>query len=201
MELIETIKQLDTSFFFVINRNHNTFFDKFFYLCSDKYFWIPFYAIIVFLIIRKYKPKTIVLILLSIILLVFLTDQTSVKIFKENFMRYRPCHNLKIKHLIHLVGDSCGGMYGFVSSHATNTAGLAMFLFLLFKNNFSKYAWLIFIWVALNAYSRVYLGVHYPADVLVGALLGILIGFGIFRIFSKIEQLIYLKKDNKVIKY
>ena len=135
------------------------------------------------------------------IVLVVLTDQISVELFKENFKRYRPCHNLNIKHLIHLVGDGCGGLYGFVSSHATNTAGIATFLFLLLRKKFPKYSWLVFIWAALNSYSRVYVGVHYPADVMVGSLLGMAIGFFTFYLFKKVDEINFSNSEKNIVKY
>ena len=201
MGLIETIKQLDTSLFFIINQHHNPFFDKLMYWCSDKYFWIPLYAFFLFLIFKNNTSKKSFLIVLFMIVLVVLTDQISVELFKENFKRYRPCHNLNIKDLIHLVGDGCGGLYGFVSSHATNTAGIATFLFLVFRKKFPKYSWLVFIWAALNSYSRVYVGVHYPADVLVGSLLGMAIGFFTFYLFKKVDEINFSNSEKNIVKY
>ena len=107
-----------------------------------------------------------------------LADQISVKVFKEGFERLRPSHNPEIKDLIHTVKGYRGGQFGFVSSHAANTFAMAFFTSKLFRNRY--YSWFIFIWAAVVSYSRIYLGVHYPLDIIGGALLGMLLGYLVF---------------------
>lgn len=111
----------------------------------------------------------------AIVALIFLSDKISVYFFKEVFMRLRPCHNPVIANLVHIVNNHCGGQFGFVSSHATNTFALAVFVGLLLKQ---KVSWLLpalVLWATIVSYSRIYLGVHYPGDVICGALLGTII--------------------------
>ncbi len=192
--MIDYLNTLDTNFFLLINGWHNSFFDGFMVFVSAKLSWLPLYAFLLYLIIRKYKWKSL-LVLGFIGLLILASDQLSVHAFKNTFQRLRPCHNEDLQLLINNV-SGCGGQYGFVSSHATNSFALVMFISLLFKKNYQYLPYFLIFWGLLIAYSRVYLGVHYPGDVFGGALLGAVIGWGIFYVFQKAEQKIY-GKNNK----
>lgn len=116
-----------------------------------------------------------------------MADQTSVKLFKDVFERLRPCHQPTIAHLVHVVNDHCGGQYGFVSSHAANTFAFAAFLGGVFAQKVKWFSCVLWVWAAIVAYSRIYLGVHYPGDIIGGALLGILIGRLVYRIFERLS--------------
>jgi undecaprenyl-diphosphatase len=181
--MIESLKNFDRELFIFFNSQHNEFFDFIMYWASDRYIWIPFYFFLLYLVYKKGNVRTTLFILLGIAATITLCDQLSVKLFKEVFQRYRPCHNLELQHIVHLVNDKCGGKFGFVSSHATNVFGFASFLSLFFKQK--KLALLLFSWAVFVSYSRIYLGVHYPADVAVGALLGLSIGAVVFWIVSR----------------
>lgn len=182
--MIEKLELIDRSIFLFINGLHAPFFDKLMWFVSGKLSWIPLYLLLLFFLIKKEK-KHWWLIILALALLITLADQTSVKLFKETFQRYRPCHNLEIQHLVHKVNNKCGGTFGFVSSHATNVFALASFISLVFRKNYVTIGMLI--WAALVSYSRIYLGVHYPADVSAGALLGMLCGLLIYFGYSKLK--------------
>lgn len=132
--------------------------------------------------------------IIAVIVLIFLSDKISVYWFKEVFMRYRPCHNNDIAHLIHLV-DGCGGKYGFVSSHAANTFALATFMGIFLRKHFSKMLIWMLIWAAVVSYSRIYLGVHYPSDIAIGGLLGILIGYSVAFILKILNVKLNLKMN------
>ena len=153
MDIISSIKKLDTEIFLLFNSKHTPFFDTVMAAASGKFIWIPLYAFLLFLVFR-FVGKYIWLVVISAVLLIVASDQLSVHLFKNVFLRYRPCHNLLIKDIIHLNGN-CGGMYGFVSSHAANTFALAMFLALFFKNRINYFAVYIFLWAAFVSYSRV----------------------------------------------
>ncbi|MCF8331896.1 MAG: phosphatase PAP2 family protein [Bacteroidales bacterium] len=178
----EQIIQLDKDLFLFFNQFHSTFFDTLMWWISDKYIWIPLYALLLFLVFY-YKRKQGIIIIFFIALLVTLTDQTSVHWFKEVFERLRPCHDPDLAGLVHTVNNKCGGQFGFVSSHASNTFGIAVFLSLLLTAHIRWIGWPLIIWAAIVSYSRIYLGVHFPGDILGGALLGTFWGLIIYYLY------------------
>jgi undecaprenyl-diphosphatase len=150
------------------------------YAISGKIIWAPLYLAILVVIGFKYKRKFPVIVL-CIILSVTLADQLSVQLFKNTVQRLRPCHEPSLEGLVHLVNNRCGGLYGFVSSHASNAFNVALISLLLLKKRY--YSISILIWAALIGYSRIYLGVHYPGDVICGALFGAVTGWSVYKLF------------------
>lgn len=184
MNIIEQIEAFDRQLFLKINGMHQPWLDQAMYYMSEAVVWIPVYLILLYLIARTYDRKVMLWSLLGVALVITLGDRISVELFKEVFMRYRPTHNLEIGDLVHTVNGYRGGKYSFVSSHATNFFGIATFVSLLIRKKFPKAIPWIILWAALIGYTRVYLGVHYPADVACGTLLGILIGYLVYRLFK-----------------
>ena len=129
--------------------------------------------------------------ILGIILLIICSDQISSSVFKPLFERPRPCHNEAIKDLVYLPNGHCGGAYGFISSHSCNVFALASFITLLLKKHYKKIALVMFTWATLVAYSRIYMGVHYPGDVIAGAAVGLIIGV----IIAKIAKLFIKEQE------
>ncbi len=183
MNIIEQILSFDTELFLFFNKLHTPFFDVLMKQISSKLIWVPLYLIVLFFIFRKYKIKKGLLIFLFFILVITLTDQISVHLFKNIFQRLRPCYETSIQNLVHYLSLP-GGHYGFVSSHAANSFGFAFFSLLIFKNK--KYSVFILFWASLVSYSRIYLGVHYPADIVGGAILGVVISLLIYELIKPI---------------
>ncbi len=183
--MIDFLTRIDTELFLFLNGLHTLWLDPVMTFISGEITWAPFYIILLYLVIKKYKKQSIVIII-GIILLVLCSDQVSSSFFKPVFERPRPCHNEVIKDLVYLPNGHCGGAYGFISSHACNTFALAAYLTLLLRKHYSKIAWVMFTWATLVAYSRIYMGVHYPGDVIVGAAVGAIIGFVIGTLANKV---------------
>lgn len=179
--MIDYLIQLDTQLFLALNGAHSPFWDSVMYFASGKLSWLLLYLVIIFFIAREHKWKTFWW-LLAIAFVVLLADQISVQAFKNVFQRLRPCHNSDLSEFIHVVGG-CGGKYGFISSHAANTFGVAVFLSFLFNRKWVTLG--LLVWAAFVSYSRIYLGVHYPGDVLAGAIVGAGIGSAVWFVAKK----------------
>jgi len=185
--MIDFLNSIDTQLFLFLNSLHNAFFDPIMYWFSDKWIWIPMYALMAFFIVKHYKMKGVVIIL-TVGVVIALCDQTASHLIKHAVMRLRPSHEPALAPLIHLSKAGAGGLYGFVSSHAANSFGLATFLYFVLDNRFKLLKYWLFIWSVLVSYSRIYNGVHYPGDVIVAAIIGALIGWGMSKLFLYIEN-------------
>ena len=179
------LDQLDKTIFLFLNSFNSPFMDRAMWAVSGKLTWLPLYIFILVLIGIKYKKKILVIIPL-IALAITITDQVSVHAFKEVFERLRPCHEPTLQGIVHLVNEKCGGQYGFVSSHAANSFGAALLSLLLIRKKW--FTFLVLVWAILVGYSRIYLGVHYPGDIIGGAAVGVVTGCMIYLFYRWIDK-------------
>lgn len=169
-----------------LNSFYNDYFDIFFHLYTSTLTWIPLYVVLAWVIFSRQGANGIGTVFF-IALLITAADQTASSIIKPLVERYRPSHDSVLQYMVHLVNGYSGGRFGFVSSHAANTFALATFLSLVIRNRFMS--WTLFIWAAINCYSRIYCGVHFVGDIVCGALIGV--------IFAAIAYQLYLMASLK----
>ena len=190
MEFIDKIIHLDKEALLFLNSFHNDFWDLLMFFITRKETWIPFYLILLFYIIRTYRNKSI-LVVIMLSLTVLATDQISFQL-KELIMRLRPLYDPEIMDQVHIFGKK-SGLYGYFSSHAANSFGILTFTTYLFKNKTYKRS--VFVWAILVSYSRIYLGVHFPLDILTGALFGYLMGYLFYRLLMFIENHFFIARQ------
>lgn len=186
MGVIQVISDWDKAAFLYLNSLHSEVMDYVMTLFTITPTWLAFYGVVLYMIIRKYGRKSIPVII-SLALIILLSDQIA-GIFKHTVMRLRPSNDPAVAPLAHIFFEK-GGLYGFVSAHAANAFSFATFTTLLFRSR--GYAIFIYPWALVIAYTRIYLGVHYPGDVLGGMLLGILVGWAVYRLLIYIEGMAF----------
>ena len=172
--MLDAIKTLDENLFLFLNAQHNLFFDPLMWLFSDKYFWAPLYIWFLWILHKRF-PGHFWTVLLAITLMIVASDQTC-NVFKNTVMRLRPTHEPTIQSVVHILNNYRGGTYGFYSSHASNAFALAIFLIIEVSQERKYIIPIALLYAILVAYSRIYLGVHYPGDILMGVFMGTIIG-------------------------
>jgi undecaprenyl-diphosphatase len=198
---METILEIDKDLLIWINSFHADWLDPAMLIITTTAFWTPLYLFFIFLIFKKMEPDAW-LALAGAALTILLADQITASLMKPFFHRLRPSQDPSVQNLLHLVTDFNGeiyrgGLYGFASSHAANTFGTATFMWLLFKG-YTRWMALAFVWAASMTYTRLYLGVHFPGDILVGATIGVLSGMVGFRFFGWLKRRRELKRKETV---
>lgn len=207
--MVEKILVYERDLFFMLNGSDSPFLDRFMWLYSGKAVWLPLAAFILIVLLYKKKWRESILILLAIVLVVTFCDQFASHVCKPIFTRFRPTHHPDFMDQVKTVFDYRGGKYGFISSHAANAFGFATFMSLLFR--YWLFTWTIFLWAALTAYTRVYLGVHFISDIVPGAIAGVFFGWLVYWLYVKARSLVpgtsgeasalYSDKQKRIIVY
>lgn len=186
--MVEKILVYERDLFFMLNGSDSPILDRFMWLYSGKAVWLPLAFFILVVLLYKKKWRESILILLAIVLVITFCDQFASHVCKPIFTRFRPTHHPDFMDQVKTVFDYRGGRYGFISSHAANAFGFATFMSLLFR--YRLFTWTIFLWAALTAYTRVYLGVHFISDIVPGAIAGVFFGWLVYWLYVKVRPVV-----------
>jgi undecaprenyl-diphosphatase len=183
--MIEKVLSLDTELFVYLNSLGSETYDGFWLFITRQANWAPFFLILLYVIFKKLGTKQTLYLLLFIAILITFTDQVT-NLFKHSFQRLRPCNNPEIQSFIRIVKSS--NSFSFFSGHAANSMAVTTFLYLAVGRRYFKFFGFLVLWPFLFAYSRIYLGLHYPGDILTGYLFGIFSGFLVFKCYQIIQK-------------
>ncbi len=161
-----------------LNGSQSLFWDGFMWVATSTIVWVPVAAMLLYIIIKNNKIQEALLTIVMIALVITLADQIASGLCKPFFARFRPTQDPNIMYMVDIVNGYRGGRFGFISSHAANTFAISVFLSLLIKRK--SLTFMLLFWAVLNSYSRIYLGVHYPGDILFGMLWGLLVGLSTY---------------------
>jgi undecaprenyl-diphosphatase len=178
--MLENLISFDRSLFLALNALHASWLDPVMFWASKGLIWLPLFVFLLYLVLNTFRWKTLT-VLAALALMITLSDQLS-NLVKNDVCRLRPSHQPELAGSVHIVKDYRGGEFGFYSAHASNTFATAVFLILLFQRRYRFLYFVLIGWAALMSYTRIYLGIHYPSDVIAGALAGCLIGWFTGRI-------------------
>ena len=180
--MLDQLLQYDKDLFLFLNNLGSSTWDNLWLVITNEYTFVPLYLVLLFLIYKKFGLKSMVIAILVIVVMISFTDQIT-NIFKYGFKRFRPCRQEGVMEHMRYVASRCG-RYGFFSGHSSNSMAAAVFAGLLLRPYFKNLIFLMLFWSALVAYSRIYVGVHYPLDIFFGMLFGAISGFGFYKLIG-----------------
>lgn len=182
--MVEKILSLDTQLFIFLNSLGSETYDGLWLFITKQTNWVPLFLVLLYLIYKKLGTKQLLYLLLFVALLITFTDQMT-NLFKNGFQRLRPCSNTDINTIIRVVKSSSS--FSFFSGHASNSMAVATFLYLILKRYY-KNVYFIFMWPLIFAYSRIYLSLHYPLDIMSGYVFGIFSGTMMYKIYQYVQR-------------
>ena len=183
---LETLLNIDRYLLLSLNGSDSLFWDGCMLVYTSMAVWMPLAVILLYVLLKNNNIKDFFLILVLIALVAVLTDQISSGICKPFFARWRPTNDPLLMYAVDVVNETREGNYGFTSSHAANSFGIATFIMLLIRNKALTTS--MIIWASMNAFTRIYLGVHYPGDVLCGTVIGVVVGWAVYRLYVYIQN-------------
>jgi len=178
--MIDQLLELDRELFLYLNNLGSETWDDLWLIITNKLTFIPLYALLLYFIYKKYGLKPLLLMVLVISVMITFTDQIT-NVFKDGFMRARPCRADGVSDLARFVAERCG-KYGFFSGHSSNSMAAAVFGGLILRPYFKNLIFILLLWSFIVAYSRIYVGVHYPLDIICGMTFGALSGFMFYKL-------------------
>lgn len=180
--MLEELLQLDKSLFLQLNNLGTPAWDSFWLIVTNKVNSIPIYIVLLFISYKQLGLKRTALLLVTVGIMIGVTDQIA-NFFKYGVQRLRPCHDTEVNAFMRLVKSYCGGKYGYFSAHAANSFAVAIFFTNLLRGKYKYIGVLLMIWAAMVAYSRVYIGVHFPLDILTGCGIGMFLGWLLTKLY------------------
>ncbi len=184
--MLEQLLQYDTDLFLFLNNLGSEPWDGLWRFITEKYSSIPLYVILLFLVYKKLGWKGTLVILVTVALMITSTDQLA-NLFKYGIERPRPCRVEALQASMRFVADGCG-RFGYFSAHAASSMAVAVFLGLLLRDRYKYLPFLLLFWAVVVAYSRIYLGVHYPLDIITGMFFGGIIGWIFFKLQERVRE-------------
>ena len=178
--MLDFLLNLDKDLLLLLNGWHAPWLDSVMVVLTNGLSWMPLFLLVIGMMIYKLRWQSVA-VLVFLAMVIFLTDRISAGLIKPWVGRLRPSHEPGLADLLHIVNGYKGGIFSFVSSHAANAFGVATFLWLVLSKQI-KWIWVMFIWAAIFSYTRIYLGVHYPSDIIGGSILGAIIGLLVYKL-------------------